>query len=92
MANRITTITTELTTDPLARGYSGMTTVQKTDSLNKTIDRPDSNSISAMFDYLINKNHRTNQDSDIQYTPIIGRLYHVAESAIGDDPFGQRKH
>ena len=44
--------------------------------------------VSAMFEYVINKNHRTNNGTDTQYTPIIGRLRHVAESSVGDDPFG----
>ena len=45
--------------------------------------------VSAMYDYLLNKNHRTNQGTDTQFTPILGRLEHVARSAVGDDPFGR---
>lgn len=37
---RLLDIKSEIDTDPLGRGYSGMTDVQVTDSMNNTIDRP----------------------------------------------------
>jgi len=86
--DRIATIADELTTDPLTRGYSGMTDEQVKSSLN-AVDRPNDNSIAAIVSYLLNKKHRTNQGGDDTYSPIIGRLYHIARSNEGDDPFGR---
>lgn len=58
------------------------------DEIN-ALNRPNSNTVQAMFMYLFNKKHRTNQGTDTVYTPIIGRLLHVADSAVDADPFGR---
>ena len=81
-------LATELSIDPLTRGYSGMTDLQAADDLN-TEYRPANNVIGAMMEYLVNKKHRTNQGGDDTFSPIIGRLYHVARSNGGDDPFSR---
>lgn len=81
-------LSTEVTTDPLSRGYSGMTDQAVADSLNEAADRPDRNSLGAMLSYLLTIKHRTNSGTDIVFTPVIGRLSHAAESAVGSDPFG----
>ena len=78
-------LSTEISTDPLTRGYSGMTDVQIRDSLNNTIDRPNTRSITAIVEYLATKKHRTNQGNDTTYAHILGRLYMVANAKVGDD-------
>lgn len=83
-----TVLASELTVDPLTRGYSAMTDVQAATDLNSTY-RPAPNVIGAMMKYLMNKKHRTNQGGDDTYSPILGRLYHVARSNEGDDPFSR---
>lgn len=83
-----TILATELSSDPLTRGYSGMTDIEAAADLN-TVYRPSTNVIGAMMTYLINKKHRTNQGGDDTFSPIIGRLYHVARSNESGDPFGR---
>ena len=78
----------ELTVDPLARGYSAMSDSEAAADLN-TEYRPAKNFITAMMEYLVNKKHRTNQGGDDTFSPIIGRLYHIARSNDGDDPFSR---
>lgn len=76
----------ELTTDPLVRGYSTMSDADAAVDIN-SLYRPAPNVIGEMLKYLINKKHRTNQGGDDTYSPIVGRLYHIARSNDGDDPF-----
>ena len=83
-----TILATELIDDPLLRGYSTMTDTEARVDLN-SLYRPSNNIIGAMMEYLINKKHRTNQGGDDTFSPIIGRLYHIARSNEGDDPFGR---
>jgi len=83
-----TVLASELTVDPLTRGYSAMTDAQAAADLNSTY-RPAPNVIGEMLKYLINKKHRTNQGGDDTFSPIIGRLEHVARANDGDDPFGR---
>lgn len=78
----------ELTTDPLTRGYSGMTDAQAATDLN-TVYRPANNVLGEMLKYLITRKHRTNQGGDDTFSPIIGRVEHVARSDGGGDPFGR---
>ena len=81
-------LASELTSDPLVRGYAAMTDEQAAVDLN-TAYRPAVNVIGEMVNYLLNKKHRTNQGGDDTFSPIIGRLYHVARSNEGDDPLGR---
>lgn len=83
-----TVLASELTVDPLTRGYSAMTDAQAAADLNSTY-RPAPNVIGEMMKYLINKKHRTNQGGDDTFSPIVGRLEHVSRSSEGDDPFGR---
>lgn len=77
----------ELTNDPLGRVYSGMADQQVVDSMN-ALDRPAKGGVSGMFNYLLENTNRSNAGTDTTQTPILGRLHHVANSNIGDDPFG----
>ncbi len=52
-------------------------------------NRPANNQLGEMLKYLISKKHRTNQGVDTTYTPILGRIHHIARSNTGDDPFGR---
>ena len=73
-----------------AATYAPLTDAEVADLLN-TVNIPttEANNISRIYGYIFNKNHRTNQGSDTQYVPIIGRLVMVAESVLGSDPFGR---
>lgn len=85
----IQAIKDELANDPLGIGYAGMVLDQDVvASLNNKI-YSNSNSISLIYEYMFNKNHRTNQGTDTQYVPMIGRLSMVANAAVGSDPFGR---
>jgi len=86
--SRVNTLRDELLNDPLSVSYSLMTDQQTADSLNANT-YSNANPITAIYEYLFNKNHRTNQGADSQYVPIIGRLAMAADSAIGSDPFGR---
>lgn len=67
--------------------YGAMSDQQVADELN-AITKSSKAPISGMFLYLLNNNNRTNQGADTNVTSILGRLRQVAESAVGDDPFG----
>jgi len=82
------TLKNELINDPLALGYATMTDAQVVTSINNPI-YSNTNPVGKIYEYLFNKNHRTNQVSDTQYVPIIGRLTMAAEAAVGSDPFGR---
>lgn len=58
------------------------------DQLNE-VNRPAQNTAEAMFLYCLTRKHRTNQGADTTFTPIIGRLSHIARSEAGADPFGR---
>lgn len=53
------------------------------------VNRPALSLLTDVMQYIIERNHRTQQGTDTTYTTILGRLYHAAESAVGDDPFGR---
>lgn len=78
----------ELTTDPLVRGYAGMTDAQAADDLN-TVYRSSPAVIDDILQYIVKRNHRTQQGTDTTFTAIVGRLFHASGSAVGDDPFGR---
>lgn len=95
-------LTTELTNDPLGRGYNGagsenagsgaMTDAEAATSLNAT-NRDKSAAFSDVLDYLISTRAHTNQGQDTaanNSTPsiILGRLIAVAELVIADEATG----
>lgn len=84
---RMSILRDELTNDPLALGYIGMTDEQVVISLN-TLNRTAKGGIAGMMEYLLNNKNRTNTGTDTVASAILGRLHHVADSAIGSDPFG----
>lgn len=88
----------ELTNDPLARGYLGMTDAQAAADLN-TAYRNKPVQFSDVLEYLVTTRAHTNQGQDTaanNTTPsvILGRLIAVAELVVPDeaslplDPFG----
>ena len=80
-------LASEISLDPLLRGYSGMTNAQIADDLN-TAYRPAEGGVSGMSNYLIRNRSRTNNGGDTVATSIYGRLYAVATGSVGEDPFG----
>lgn len=68
----------ELTTDPLARGYSGMTDQQVADSLN-TFDREGDAEPGALFRYMVT-NQAKDYSSEEAATTLYGRLKRVVEA------------
>lgn len=79
---------TELTTDPLTRGYSTMSDIQAANDLNTVYRDIDEGGIEGMVRYLATHKNRTNTGTDTVGSAMLGRLYHVADSAIGANPFG----
>ena len=78
MAN-IALLATELSTDPLVRGYSGMSDAAAAVSLNG-IDREGAASADAIRSYcLLEKKGGMS---------LLGRISVIAESAVASDPFG----
>lgn len=88
MATREEIIKQEIDTDPLSRGYAGMTDKQVTDDMN-TIYRSAPGGVDAMITYMVTENNRTNNGGDTLATNIMGRLERVATSPIGADVFRQ---
>jgi len=88
MGINYTALTSELTVDPLTRGYAGMTDQQAADSLN-AVDRPNVNGPYSVLSYMLNKTHKTGTGTDQEYTNILGRLIHAAGADAGTSPFGQ---
>ncbi len=70
---------TEIDTDPLTRGYAGMTDLQIADDMN-LFNRAGAAPSSAVFAYLASETNQTGQGSDTTATSILGRLQHVAEA------------
>ena len=87
VAGKIDIIRTEITADPLSRGYAGMTDLQVADDMN-LVNREAEGGTIGMLSYLLKNRSRTNLGDDIVAISIYGRLQTVAESNIGDDPFG----
>lgn len=56
------------------------------DELN-AINRPANGGIDGMVTYMVTNRNRTNDGNDTKVTTLMGRLKHVAESNVGDDPF-----
>ncbi len=83
----IDTLKTELTDDPLARGYAGMDDQAAADDLN-TAYRDSATSVSAMLQYLIENRSRTNNGTDTVASSMLGRLAVCADAAIAEDLFG----
>jgi len=78
---------TEIDTDPLVRGYAGMTDQQIAESMN-ALDRPAAGGVDGMLHYLLVNRSRDNSGSDTIPTALIGRLYAMANANEGDDVFG----
>jgi hypothetical protein len=78
---------TEIDGDPLVRGYVGMTDLQVANDMN-TLYRDADGNIQDLFDYLVFETSRTNNGADTTATYLWGRLQHVADSAVGANPFG----
>ena len=88
MANDLTTIKTELDTDPLVRGYSGMSDKAAADDMN-TIYRPGNAAAGALFNYLA-KETAKDHSSEVAATHILGRLIRVndaGKAGVGDETF-----
>ena len=66
--------------------YGAMTDQQVVDELNN-VQFSASGGLSGMVNYLLNNKNRSNTGSDTTPTAIFGRLHHVANANIGDDPF-----
>jgi len=77
---------TELTTDPLARGYAGMSDIEATNSLN-AIDRPGPISTDPILRYLYGEKNRTNDGADLVSSQLYGRIKLVCEAETGADTF-----
>ena len=88
MALDYSALKSELTTDPLARGYGPMSDSAAAIDLN-TVYRPSPAPLLDILQYIVELNHRTQQGTDTTYSTILGRLYHAAESTVGGDPFGR---
>jgi len=84
---KIAILKTEIDTDPLARGYVGMTNLQIADDMN-LVNRDTEGGTVGMLTYLLKNRSRTNTGTDTVATSIYGRLQSVAESVVGDNPFG----
>jgi len=67
--------------------YNGMTDQEVVDELNR-LQFSVSDDLSGMMLYLLENGNRSNTGTDLTQTSILGRLHHVAESIVGDDPFG----
>lgn len=52
------------------------------------MNRPAEGGVDGMLSYLITNRARSNEGTDTVNTAILGRIEHVAESSVGDDPFG----
>lgn len=78
---------TELTTDPLSRGYASMGDEDAARRLN-VVDRPGDGSVTAFLAYMLVNKSRTNAGADLVATSMLGRLVIVAESSVGTNLFG----
>jgi len=58
------------------------------DELN-AVNRPSPAPLLDVLQYIVERNHRTQQGTDTTFTTILGRLEHAARSSVGDDPFGR---
>ncbi len=86
-AAQLQTLSTELKTDPLARGYAAMLDDVAAARV-AVVDRPGDGSVSAVLNYLLVNKSRTNTGTDVTATSMLGRLLVVSATAIGTDPFG----
>jgi len=84
---RIATIKSEIDTDPLVRGYSGMSDIQVANDMN-TSYRNAEGGVDRMLKYVTENRSRTSAGTDLTATSIYGRLHAVAEGTEGIDPFG----
>ena len=88
MAVNIADLAVELSTDPLGRGYSGMTDQQAADDLN-TLYRDAPAPPGALFNYLITETARDAASEPVAST-LYGRLLRVDEAGsagIGQETF-----
>ena len=90
MANDVTIIKSEIDTDPLVRGYSGMTDAQVADDMN-TLYRPGVAENGALSTYLFKETARDHAN-ETDATPIYGRLCRVicTYNLEGDAAFGKQ--
>lgn len=82
-------LNSELTIDPLTRGYSSMSDAEAAADLN-TVYRPVAGGIAGMMQYCATHKNRTNTGGDLTGSSLMGRLHHVAGAAVGSDPFDQQ--
>lgn len=93
MGINYTALASEISTDPLTRGYSTMSDAEVAADMN-TAYRPKPGTMKALFEYIIATRTHTNtgQDNNTDHgTPstLLGRLIHAAEQSVHDaDPFG----
>ena len=81
-----TILATEVSTDPLTRGYIGMTDIQVANDIN-TFYRPAEGGIDGMVRYLATHDNRTNEGGDTNASLILGRLETAARADPYTDPF-----
>lgn len=79
---------TELTTDPLARGYAAMGDEAAAVNLTTLIDRPADGSVKALLNYLLVNKNRTGDGTDTVTTSMLGRLILIGGAALASKPFG----
>lgn len=87
MTDRIAIISSEITVDPLVRGYSAMSNKEVADDMSETAYRPADGGVADMIRYLATHDNRTNEGGDTNATLMLGRLRLVAESEPYTDPF-----
>lgn len=88
MAIDYAALKTELTNGHPSTGAYNVDDATAASELN-AVNRADNGAITKILEYIVVRNHRTQQDTDNTFTTILGRLYHAAESAVGSDPFGR---
>jgi len=93
MSVNIPTLKTEIDTDPLTRGYSGMTDIQVADDMN-LVNRPDSIlAIEKIIKFLLLENTHKTDGTDTQDRSIWQRMKEVVAlsttpTAAGSNPWG----
>lgn len=80
IAGKIDILRTEITTDPLVRGYSGMTDLQVADDMN-LLNRPDTASIEAVIKFMLMDNTYKTDGDDTQDRSIWQRMKEVVAMA-----------
>jgi len=86
--SKIDIIKTEITVDPLTRGYSIMSDAEVATDMN-TLYRPADGSVAEMVRYLTTHDNRSNEGGDTNATLIMGRLITAADSQPYTDPFNR---